>query len=135
MSTASGLARSATQAASLLGQLLLRRGALEQALESSAQAVAELTRQGDMPAVRSEEILFNHSLVLERLGRHDEAATYVDRAWQVVQQKLAGMREAENRSTFVDRVPLTRAIRDAHVRVTAPADGIADVLAAPVEGP
>jgi tetratricopeptide (TPR) repeat protein len=134
VSRASGLTRSATQAASLLGQLLIRRGALEQALEPSAEAVAELARLGDMPAVRSEEILFNHSLVLDRLGRHDEAAAHVDRAWQVVEQKLAGMRDPENRSAFVDRVPLSRAIREAHVRVTALADEVAHLIIAPAEG-
>jgi tetratricopeptide (TPR) repeat protein len=113
VSSAAGLTRSAAQAASLLGQLHLRRNALDEASDLSTLAVAHLDRLGDMPAVRTEEILFNHALILDRLGRHEEASASLDRAWEVVQQKLAGMQAPENRSAFLERVPLTRAIRDA----------------------
>ena len=39
--------------------------------------MAKINEMGDMPAVRTEEILYHHSLVLDALGRMDEGETYL----------------------------------------------------------
>jgi tetratricopeptide (TPR) repeat protein len=114
VSSRSGLQRSATEAASLLGLLLLRRGQLAEADAVSAQAVDEIERRGDMPAVRTEEIYYNRWKVLEGLGRHDEARGSLDRAWEVMQRKLDLMSNPDNRTAFLERVPLNLAIIEAH---------------------
>jgi predicted ATPase len=114
VSSSAGLGRSMAHAASLMGQVLLRRGAFQGAYTYSAQAVAELDRRGDMPAVRSEEILYNHWLVLEKLGRPDEAARNLDRAWGIVQRKLDLMHKPEHRLAFLEKVPLNQHIARAY---------------------
>lgn len=114
VSTAAGLHRSVAQAAALLGVLMTRRADWIQADSFSAQAISELDRYGDMPAVRTEELLYDRWLVLDGWGRRDDALIYLDRAWQVMQRKLGLMVNPEYRRAFVERVPLNLAIADAY---------------------
>jgi tetratricopeptide (TPR) repeat protein len=113
-SRAAGIHRSAVQAASLLGLLMLRRATPDDALVHSQQAVDELERLGDMPAVRTEEILFNHHQVLRAAGKPAEAAAYLDRARRLVQRKAGDLKKPELKTSFLENVPLNRGIRDAH---------------------
>jgi tetratricopeptide (TPR) repeat protein len=114
LSESAGLRWSETMGASLMGQVLLRRGALDGAQTHSARALAEIDAHGDLPAVRTEEILFNHWLVLEALARHEEAARILDRAWEVVQRKLGSLTQDEHRVAFLREVRLNRLIAEAH---------------------
>ena len=113
------LQRAATQAASLLGQALLRRSLRTEALAFSAEAVAKIDEMGDMPAVRTEEILYHHSLVLDALGRMDEGTAFLVRAWDAFRSKLDRLELPEHRTAFTDRVPLNVAIAAAYERRVA----------------
>ena len=89
--------------------------------ESTFQAKAKPTAVSAIPrtartpaAVRTEEIFYNHSLVLDGLGRTDEARASLSRAWAVIESKLERMQNPTNRAAFTERVPLTVAITAAH---------------------
>lgn len=114
VATSAGLIPTATQASSLMSQVLLRRGLAQGAYVHSVRAVTEVDRLGDLPAVRTEEVLYHHWLVLGKLGRLDEAAVTIDRAWQTVQRKLDLMARPENRVAFLEKVPLNQLIGEAH---------------------
>ena len=105
-----GMERSAAMAYTLLAALELNAGNVERALDWSARAIALLEERGDMPAARTEEILLNHSRVLDAAGRADEARTYLARARAVIDRKAAAIEEPEYRATFLERVPVSRAI-------------------------
>jgi tetratricopeptide (TPR) repeat protein len=105
--------RSAILSLSMLGQLKLRQNLLPDALRYSQQAVERLERLGTMPALRTEEVFFNHYRVLQAAGIVDKASQYLIQANQVLQEKLNTIPGEGSRNQFLDRVPLNRAIRSA----------------------
>jgi tetratricopeptide (TPR) repeat protein len=109
-----GLHPSEARAASLLGLVKLRGGRPGEGLVYSQRAEAAVRARGDMPAVRTEEIHFNHHLVLTELGHQEEAARGLEAAWQAVERKLALLGDPDHRKAFLERVPPVRRIVAAH---------------------
>lgn len=110
---ASHFHRSAIQALSLHARLALYQTKPDLAYERSSEAVAYLERMGTLPALRSEEIFWNHALVLSANKRNAEADSFVKRAYQIVQAKAETISEPEQRRLYLERVLLNRQLADA----------------------
>jgi tetratricopeptide (TPR) repeat protein len=119
VSTAAGLRPSAARASSLLGVVMVRRGRTSEALSYSQRAVEAVAEVGDMPAVRTEELHFNHFLVLSALGHHEEAASSLAAACAVVDRKRALLDNPGYRQAFAERVPPIRRILAARAALRA----------------
>lgn len=103
--------RSAIAALSLYGQLWLYRGQIEAAVNCSTRALNYLKKMGmQMPALRTEEILFHHARVLHRAGRRQGAWQCLQQANEIVQQKALTLQSEEHRHAFLNRVPVNQAI-------------------------
>jgi tetratricopeptide (TPR) repeat protein len=108
-----GWPRSQIARASLLGRVALAQGRLDDAVASSAQAVAKLDECGGyVTATRGEEILFEHARILAAAGSPD-AAGYFARAKQVVRDKAKTLVDPAHEQSFLERVPLSQAILNA----------------------
>jgi tetratricopeptide (TPR) repeat protein len=122
-----GYLRSAAQSDCLLARLEMRRGRPEEALRYSTHAVELYRTRGDMPAMRTEEILFTHYRVLRARGRDAEAAPFLEEAYAVLEEKAGRLRDPERRASFLERVPLSREIAAAREAQEAEArEGPAD---------
>ena len=106
----SGFHRSAIAALSLRGQLALRKQNLDKALEYSARAVQYLKEMGFMPALRAEEIYFNHFEVLQAAGSQEQARDYGKLAYVELMRKADSILESNYKKSFLERVPLSRKI-------------------------
>ena len=106
---ATSIHRSTIQSLTLLGRLMLDMNEREKALAFSGEAVTLLEDLGNMPALRMEEIYFNHYLILERLGQKNQAKAYLERAYGVIQ-----VIDVADTEKFLTRIPLNRAILSAH---------------------
>jgi tetratricopeptide (TPR) repeat protein len=105
-----GWARSEIAAASLRARAALAAGKVDDARELSTRAVDELERRGGfVPAVRSEEILFAHARILSAAGAPD-AAQWLEQAKRVVGAKADSLTDPAQRTSFVERVRLSREI-------------------------
>jgi tetratricopeptide (TPR) repeat protein len=112
-SRTAALHRSAALALSLLALLRRKQGRLGAAATHSTEAIEYLERHGDMPALRTEEILFSHHLVLRSLGREDEAVKFLARSRSVLQRKARRLQNRRFRTSFLRAVPLSRNIIEA----------------------
>jgi tetratricopeptide (TPR) repeat protein len=97
-----GFHRSEIAALSLRGQLALMQGKLDDAVKYSGNAIDELEKRGTMPALRTEEVLFNHYLVLKASDRLSEALSYLEQARNVLQQKASSMNDESHRRSFLE---------------------------------
>ncbi len=87
-SESAGSPRTMIAALSMLGRVALLQGHVDRALEHSTRAIEELKKMDmAMPALRTEEMLFNHYAVLMQAGRADEATDYIKEAKQVISRK------------------------------------------------
>lgn len=86
---------------------LLAMGRLQEALEASSKAVALLDAHGSSEVLR-EEILYNHSLALEKGSQADEARRYLELASAEIQRKADQIQSPELRQSFLQNVPLNR---------------------------
>ena len=110
-SRSAGFHRTAIGALSLRAVLELARDDAAAAVEASGEAVASLVeRGGAVPALRSEEVYFRHSMALTAAGRSDEAAQALRRAREIVDEKAATIHDDEMQRSFREEVPLNRAI-------------------------
>ncbi|MFL6067947.1 MAG: ATP-binding protein [Gaiellaceae bacterium] len=108
-----GWPRSQIARASLLGRVALAQGRVDDARASSAQAVAKLDECGGyVTATRGEGILFAHARILTAAGS-PEAAGFFARAQQVVRDKAETLADPAHKQSFLERVPLSRAILNA----------------------
>jgi hypothetical protein len=82
----------------------------ELALTYSTQAVNLLKSTGIRSALRMEEILLDHYLILEATGHSQEAGTYLEEAYSIVQQKAASFQDSSYQRIFRERVPISKAI-------------------------
>jgi tetratricopeptide (TPR) repeat protein len=105
-----GLYRSSIASLSLLSKLMLIRERTDQALMYSKQAVMDLERLGTMPALRSEEVFFNHYLALTATSHADEATKYLEKAYAVLQKKASSISNEEYRRGYLHRVALNQSI-------------------------
>jgi len=105
----SGFGRSRIVALSLWSKLDLLREDPESAVAHSAQAVDALHKMGTMPALREEEVLFQHYAVLKAAGR-EGARRYLDEAYEALQKKAVLIKDETIRHSFLEKVPVSRAI-------------------------
>ncbi|MEU6440491.1 AAA family ATPase [Streptomyces sp. NPDC047046] len=105
-----GMVRSEIAALSLSARILLVRGESARAAELARQSVELLRRTGDMPALRSEEVLLHAARVLHAAGEGDEAAELLGQARAKVMEKAESLEDPALRHTFLTEVPLNRAV-------------------------
>ena len=79
----------------------------------STEAAEYLRKFEALPALRTEEVLFNHYCVLKADGQGAEARIYLDRAHEVLQRKAASIKSDKHRRAFMERVPVSRSILSA----------------------
>jgi tetratricopeptide (TPR) repeat protein len=115
-----GFARSTVVAHSLLAQRALMCNEPEEALPPSRKAAERLWRAKMLPAVRAEEVFFIHYQVLRANGNIDEASSWLDRAYRILEAKAASLRDDELRRVFRERVPVSKAILDSVRSMTTP---------------
>lgn len=105
---ATSIHRSTIQSLTLLGRLMLDIDDREKAFAFSQEAVSLLDELGNMPALRMEEIYYNHYFILMNLGQTNEAKKYLERAYDVIQAI-----DVADTEKFFTRIPLNRAILSA----------------------
>jgi tetratricopeptide (TPR) repeat protein len=105
-----GFYRSRVAANSLLGRLALSQNKALEAYAASSEAVTELERRGSLPALRTEEVLLHHARICKVVQRDDEAKLYLAKAHDVLMQRASTLQSDEDRTTFLERVPLSTAI-------------------------
>ncbi|SMQ17883.1 AAA ATPase domain-containing protein [Streptomyces sp. Ag82_O1-12] len=106
----SGMIRSEIAAHSLRSRILLRGGDTVGAQEQARQAVRILDEVGDMPALRTEEVLYHSGVVLAAGGVREEASVLLQRARREVDRKAEQVTDDLSRDRFLTRVPLNNAI-------------------------
>ncbi|MFF3910771.1 AAA family ATPase [Streptomyces sp. NPDC001848] len=107
----SGMVRSEIAAHSLRSRILLRQGDTVAAQDQARQAVRILDEVGDMPALRTEEVLYHSAVVLAAGGVREEAHALLERARSEVARKADLVTDDALRDRFLTRVPLNEAIR------------------------
>ena len=70
------------------------------------------------PTVRTEEVLFVHSLVMRAAAREEEADRSRRHAREVLDAKASSIPDADIRRVFLERVPLSREITSATAAAT-----------------
>lgn len=106
----SGFHRSGIWAASQMGQLQLLRQNTSSAVEHSTRAVQWFEKIGHMPALRAEEIYFNHYRVLKAAGQDDRARHFCLEAYNILRQKAASSPNAAYEKSLLNDVLLSRSI-------------------------
>lgn len=96
-------------ARSLKSELELRRGRPLEACVESTAAVDVLEASGDLPIVRTEEVLWRHACCLAAAGRA-EAEAYFEKARAVVERKAASLEDDEARRRFLTTTPVARTL-------------------------
>jgi tetratricopeptide (TPR) repeat protein len=109
----SGYVRSSIAALSLRSLIALEKKKIDDAVQYSTEAIDLLQALRTLPALRNEEILFNHSQVLRQAGKAQEARLYLEQACEVLRQKARSIKEDDDRQSFLERVPVSRAILSA----------------------
>ena len=107
----SGSSRTLIAALSLLGRLALLQDRADMALEHSTRAIGHLKQMGmAMPALRTEEVLFNHYQVLTHAAQEADARDYLEQAYDLIRRKASTLRNDDERRSYFERVPLNREI-------------------------
>ncbi|MFF2326700.1 MULTISPECIES: AAA family ATPase [unclassified Streptomyces] len=106
----SGMIRSEIAAYSLRSRVLLRRGDTAGAQEQARQAVRILDEVGDMPALRTEEVLYHSAVVLAAGAAREEAHALLERARREVTRKAEQITDDVLRDRFLTRIPLNTAV-------------------------
>lgn len=96
-----------TVAESLLAEVYLRRGTLEDACTVSTQAVQRLEESGQIALVSTEEILWRHGRSLAAAGK-DGADAYLDRARAELRRKAGSLEDQADRTRFLQATPVAR---------------------------
>ncbi|MEU2250342.1 AAA family ATPase [Streptomyces sp. NPDC019224] len=105
---ASGMVRSEIAGFVLRSRIRLQAGRIDLAARDARQALALLAEHGDMPALRTEEVLARAAEALARAGDGDEAALLMNRARVVVRRKARSIDDPVLRERFLGQVPLNR---------------------------
>lgn len=91
--------------------LALMQKKFDAANDYSSLAIKKLQELGMVtPALRAEEILFNHYQILMGAGRDIEAQPYLKQAYDVIHQKAATINNEDQKKSFFERISLNRAI-------------------------
>lgn len=86
-------------------------GNLEGAEQASAEAFHKLSMRGKIEGPE-EAVLHARALVLEALGRSDEASDLLEQARATVRGKAEKIEDPELRQRFLQEIPLNRAIME-----------------------
>lgn len=105
-----GLYRSVAKAHTLLALLRLREGRVDDALRESTAALQVVEQWGSLPALRTEEVLYNHARVLAAAGRAADAHAMLARAHGVIRAQGARITDPALAHSFYHEVPLNRRI-------------------------
>lgn len=108
----SGMVRSTIAALILRSRVSLARGHSEQAVEHVGQALRILEDVGDMPALRTEEVLYYAALAHHAAGDQDQARVLVERARAEVNRKAAHILDPVLLYSFRHHEPLNQRILD-----------------------
>jgi hypothetical protein len=93
-------------------ELSLAAGDMDGAEQASAEAFHKLSMRGKIEG--PEEAVFHiRALVLESLGRHDEATELHQQARATVRAKAEKVEDPELRQRYLEDIPLNRAIMEA----------------------
>ncbi|MFB6864438.1 AAA family ATPase [Streptomyces virginiae] len=110
----SGMVRSQIAAHSLQSRALLKWGETTRAECAAREALRLLDEVGDMPALRTEEVLYYSAVVLGTSGARQEAHELLQRARAAVDEKAGHLHDDTARQRFLNSVPLNRAILAGH---------------------
>jgi DNA-binding SARP family transcriptional activator/Tfp pilus assembly protein PilF len=91
------------------GAAHLKLKELDEALARSSEAIGLL--EGGQECATPQEVYFNHSQVLAAQGQETKACAYLQRAYQVVMERVEKIRE--RREDFLTNVPINRQIMQA----------------------
>ncbi|MET9513751.1 AAA family ATPase [Streptomyces sp. NPDC002994] len=105
-----GMVRSQVAALTLRGRIHLRLADAATAARFAREAVAILDRVGDMPALRTEEVLHHAALAVRAAGSPEEADALARRARTEVIRKAELIGSAVDRDRFLREVQLNRSI-------------------------
>jgi tetratricopeptide (TPR) repeat protein len=106
---ASGMVRSEIAGHVLRSRLRLRQGETHLAAQDAERALELLAQHGDMPAMRTEEVLFHAAWALHAFdGR--VRTDLLERARTEVLHKADSLNDAVLRRRFLEDVPLNRAV-------------------------
>ncbi|WP_437650600.1 tetratricopeptide repeat protein [Sorangium sp. So ce362] len=105
-----GIYRSQILSLSLLGQLSLARGDNAQAIRSSEAAVEMLMGMGWLPALRAQEVYYNHHVVQARHGDLEQAARWLGTAYDTVLDIASRINDEARRRSFLGRVRINETI-------------------------
>ncbi|MFF0225731.1 ATP-binding protein [Streptomyces sp. NPDC004629] len=108
----SGMIRSEIAAHSLRSRILLRQGDTAAAQDQAAQAMRMLDEVGDMPALRTEEVLYHSAVVQAAGGAREEAYALLERARHEIARKAALITEDLLRDRFLTQIRLNEAISE-----------------------
>jgi tetratricopeptide (TPR) repeat protein len=87
---------------SSLADIYLAAGEVDKAFELSCLAM-ELIRDHQMFEVYKENSYFTHNLLLEKLGRMEEATAYLKMAYEEIQDKIRNIKDPEERKGFLTK--------------------------------
>ncbi|WP_405192684.1 AAA family ATPase [Streptomyces anthocyanicus] len=104
----SGMVRSEIAGYVLRGRIRTGQGQKDLASRDARQALALLAEHGDMPALRTEEVLYWAAETLAGAGDTDEAELLLNRARTVVLRKAGSIDDPARRERFLQQVPLNR---------------------------
>ncbi|MFD7958677.1 AAA family ATPase [Streptomyces ardesiacus] len=104
----SGMVRSEIAGYILRSRIRTRQEQTDLAARDARQALALLAEHGDMPALRTEEVLYWAADAVARAGGADEADLLLSRAREVVRRKAESIDEPALRERFLDEVALNR---------------------------
>lgn len=96
-----GMVRSEIAALSLRSRIRLQQGDTEAATRYAREALSILGEIGDMPALRTEEVLFHAARALGRNGAAEDARSLLERARTEVSRKAGHIDDADQRRRFL----------------------------------
>lgn len=105
-----GMVRSEVAALTIRSQVARRRGDGHSALSLGDEAVALIDSYGDLPALRTEEVLLHAALAHKTAGDAPKAERLISRARREVNRKLESL-PTDLRDAFLKDVPVNLAIR------------------------
>jgi tetratricopeptide (TPR) repeat protein len=109
-----GSYRSLIAALSLMSRLSLLQNRIDVALEYSVRAMEYLKKMGmTMPALRTEEVLFNHYQVLTAAGKGEEARGSLEQAYKIIRRKASTFKNNDEERSYLERVAVNRQIIEA----------------------
>ncbi len=93
----------------LVAQVLMREGKLSQALSSNLLAL-DIFNEGKVTADLDAEILLTQAVILDKLGKSEDAWEYIERAKQILVQRSKTIDDEKTRASFLGGIKVNRDI-------------------------